>query len=375
MKTITLQGSFFEMGKQYGQTCKKEIRSFAKMAYVMASLSKKPGSQPFNPNMWRIIPTLLTYKKDKSRWQALAKQYEKEIMKYHPDAIDFMEGISQATGLPYIDVLALNVSTENMITCSAWGAAGKSTLNNETLLGMNADEETSASKYYHFLSINPNQGYRYKVTALSGWAGFNHGMNEKGLSWVGTLLWTKPETPKTLRPPMMVLMKVLNTCSTVEEVKEHFDSVPDIELGNVFYVADSEKIMHVECTYAKRVYKIIRNGTQGNTNLVTSPELQYLDIGQSLKQNLNADTRSIRMNKLLDKYDGKIDVDEMHAIASDHGDTKDGTLNKSICQHPKGLKYNYKTLVTFIARPKEKCFWIYEGCPCKNNFHKYDFKD
>ena len=375
MKELTLQGSFYEMGLAYGEQCKKEIKTFAKMSYIMASLSKKPGSQPFNPNMWRFIPTLLTYKKEKSKWQDLAKQYEKEILKYHPDAVDFMEGIAKGAELPYIDVLALNIATENMITCSAWGAAGSSTLNKEPLLGMNADEETMASKYYHFLSINPNKGYRYKVTALSGWAGFNHGMNEKGLSWVGTLLWTKPEIPKTLRPPMMVLMKVLNTCSTVEEVRTYFETVPNIELGNVFYIADTEKIMHVECTYDKRVYKIIENSSQGNTNLVTSHELQHLDIGHSLKQNINAHTRSIRMNKLLSHYDGKIDVEVMHIIASDHGEKEDGTLNKSICQHPKGLRYNYKTLVSFIARPKQKCFWIYEGNPCKNKATKYDFKN
>ena len=375
MKNITLNGSFFDMGERYGKECKKEIKSFAKMSYIMASLSKKPGSQPFNPNMWRFIPTLLTYKKEKSKWQDLAKQYENEILKYHPDALDFIKGIARGAELPYIDVLALNISTENMITCSAWGAVGKSTLNNEPLLGMNSDEETMASKYYHFLSINPNKGYRYKVTALSGWSGFNNGMNEKGLSWVGTLLWTKPEIPKTLRPPMMVLMKVLNTCSTVEEVKAYFESVPNHELGSVFYIADTEKIMHVECTYEKKVYRIIENGTQGNTNLATYPELQYLNIGHQLKQNLNADFRSIRMKKLLSQYDGKIDVEVMHAIASDHGDKEDGTHNKSICQHPKGLKYNYKTLVNFIAQPREKCFWIYEGCPCENKVKKYDFNN
>lgn len=375
MKNINLQGSFFEMGQQYGKECKKEIKSFAKMSYILASLGKKPGSQPFNPNMWRFIPTLLTYKKEKARWQGLAKQYEKEILKYHPDAIDFMKGVAQGAELPYMDVLTLNVATENMITCSAWGAAGKSTLHNETLIGMNSDEETAASKYYHFLSINPDKGYRYKVTALSGWAGFNHGMNEKGLAWAGTLLWTKPENPKTLRPPMMVLMKVLNTCSKVEEAKAYFESVPNVELGNVFYIADAEKIMHVECTYEEKVYKIIENGSQGNTNLVTSPELQHLDIGQALKQNLNADSRSIRMKKLLSRYDGKIDVDVMHSIASDHGDKEDGTWNKSICQHPRGLKYNYKTLVNFIAQPKEKCFWIYEGCPCENKVTEYNFNE
>jgi len=88
-------------------------------------------------------------------------------LKYHPDAIDFIKGISKGADLPYIDVLALNVATENLIACSAWGAAGSSTLKNEPLVGMNADEENMASKYYHFLSINPDKGYRYKVSSLS----------------------------------------------------------------------------------------------------------------------------------------------------------------------------------------------------------------
>lgn len=184
------------------------------------------------------------------------------------------------------------------------------------------------ARYYQLLSINPDKGYRYKAAALSGWAGFNHGMNEKGLSWVETLLWNKPETHKTLRPPMIVLMKALNTCSTVEKVRAYFESVPDIELGNVFYIADSDKIL--------------RNGSQGNTNLVTSSELQHLDGSSEMRQNLNATFRNIRMHKLLAKFDGRMDVDGMHSIASDHG---------------------------------VKCFWLYEGCPCENKVHRYDFQD
>lgn len=373
MKEIELQGSFYEMGQQYGRQCRKEIKSFVKMSYIGATLSKKPGSQPFNPNIWQIIPSLLTYKKEKSKWQKLAKQYEKEILKYHPDAIDFMKGIANGSGLQYIDVLTTNLATENMITCSAWGAAGSSTLNDETLIAMNSDEETMMSKYYKILNINPDKGYRYKVTSLAGWAGFTHGMNETGLSWAGTLLWTKPETPKRLRPPMMVLMKVLNTCANVEEAKAYIDSIPEVELGCVYYIADAQKILHIEFTYEGRVSKIIENGTQGNTNLVTSHELKHLDISNQLKQNLNANERSIRMTKLLSDYDGKIDVDLMHNIASDHGDKEDNTFNKSMCQHPKGLKYNYKTVASFIAQPKEKRFWIYNGCPCDNNVKQYSF--
>jgi isopenicillin-N N-acyltransferase-like protein len=375
MKHLTLKGSFFEMGQQYGKESQKEIKTFSRMAYLMASLSKKPGSQPFNPNMRYLLPAYFSYKKEKHIWQDISWQYEHEIWNYYPEAIAFMKGIADGADLPYIDVLSLNVATEHMITCSAWGATGNSTLNNEPLIGMNSDEEPISERYEHFLDIKPKNGYRYKVTALAGWVGFNHGMNETGLAVAGSLLWTKPEPTKTLRPPMLVLMKVLNTCSSVEEVKAYFESVPNHELGTVFYVADRQKLMRVECTYAKKVFEVLNNGSLGNTNLPTSPELQHLNGSPEMKQTLHAETRTLRMIKLLHTYEGRLDVDAMHAIASDHGEKKDGTLNKSMCQHPKKIMYNYKTLVSFVAQPKEKCFWIYEGCPCKNKVSKYDFKD
>ncbi len=373
MKEINLKGSFYEIGVQYGKECKKEIKTFAKMAYLMASLAKKPGSQPFNPNLWYFIPTFLTYKKEKSKWQSFAKEYEKEIIKYHPDAIDFMKGIATGANIHYIDILSLNIATENIITCSVWGAAGKSTKSNEPFIGMNADEEPMTQKFETFSDIIPDKGYRYKVTSLAGWIGYNHGMNEKGLTIASTLLWTKPSEKKVLRPPMLVLMKALNTCSTVEEAKAFFESVPNHELGTVFYIADSNRFMRVECTYEKRVYEIVDNGSLGNTNVIMSEELQKFNGVPLLKQTLNAEIRTKRMIELLDKYEGKIDKDIMQLIASDHGEKGTDTFNKSICQHPKGLRYNFKTLVSFIAQSKEKCFWIYEGNPCKKKVKKYGF--
>lgn len=373
MKEIILKGSFHEMGVQYGKECKKEIKTFVKGAYIMASLAKKPGSQPFNPNLWYFIPTFFTYKKEKTKWQSLAKEYEKEIIKYHPDAIVFMEGISDGAAIPYIDILSLNIATENIITCSLWGATGKSTKSNEPLIAMNADEEPMTQKFETFIDIIPDKGYRYKVTALSGWVGYNHGMNEKGLALASSLLWTKPAEKKKIRPPMLVLMKVLNTCSTVEQVKDFFESVPNHELGTVFYIADSNKFMRVECTPEKRVYEIVENGSLGTTNILMSEELQKYDGIPLLKQTLNAKNRRKRMTELLDKYKSEIDKDIMHLIASDHGEKGTDTYKKSMCQHPKGFRYNFKTLISFIAQPKEKCFWIYEGNPCNNNVKKYEF--
>jgi hypothetical protein len=198
-------------------------------------------------------------------------------------------------------------------------------------------------------------------------------MNEEGLALASTLLFLKPSEKKQLRPPNLVLMRALNICATVEETKEYFDSIPNTAIGSVYYVADKHKFMRVECSPEKRSYDIVENGSLGNANIVANEELKQYDAIPILKQTFNAKSRTKRMIHLLDKYNGEIDKDIMYTIASDHGDKSDASSGKSICQHAKPLRYNFETLVSYIARPKEKCFWIYEGCPCLGKVKKHGF--
>ena len=109
--------------------------------------------------------------------------------------------------------------------------------------------------------------------------------------------------------------------------------------------------------------------------MLESEKLHAFDGTSLLRQNLNALQRQLRMKELLKKYNGNIDEQIMEVIASDHGVPGTETHKKSLCQHPKGYRYNFKTLVSFIAQPRERQFWIYEGNPCEKQVKKYDFID
>ncbi len=317
---LTLKGSYYTMGASYGKAFRKEIRYLSKMFYIGMTLSKKPGSAPFNPNKLYLLSALLNYKKDKIKWQYAAQENQKFIDLYHPDATDFMKGIAEGADLRYIDILHFNVVMENMFTCSAWGASGTSTKTNEPFIGMNSDDEPMLQKYCKILDIQPNKGYRFKALTVAGWIFWAHAMNEKGLACALKMTFQIPQTKKQVGVPALVLCKALNTCSTVEEVKEFFDSVPNAATGFLFYFADSEKFMKVECCPEGRDYDIVQNGTRGTTNMAQSDLVKPYNIFPSgLDQTFNAVPRQIRMNHLLEKYNGKIDWNVMHTIASDHG--------------------------------------------------------
>jgi hypothetical protein len=55
MKELELRGSFFEMGRQYGKGCRKEIWLFSKSVQLMVALSERPGADLFDPQ-YRHLP-------------------------------------------------------------------------------------------------------------------------------------------------------------------------------------------------------------------------------------------------------------------------------------------------------------------------------
>lgn len=370
MKELNLRGNFFDMGRQYGAGCAKEIKLFIKTIYFMVSISKKPGSTAFSPNMKYLLHTIFTLRSEKKRFKESLKSFEKNINKYFPESLDMIRGIAEGAKCNYEDVLFLNIAVDVMLNCSCWGASGSSTKNTGALIGMNADEEKMVQKYEVMLHLNPDNCYAVKGTAMMGSVCLNHGMNETGFSMASLLLFLKSDGRNTLNIPLYVMYKALYQCSTLEEAINFFNTLPNIDIGAVFYVAEENSFLKVECSSSDRVYDLVMDGVRGTTNIPSVDCIKVKDVfeGYEDKKNMNARHRQKRMDYILNKIDGNIDVESMISIASDHGGD-DETKGKSICQHGK-----IKTVVSFIADPKEKKMYIFEGNPCEKNVKVYSFK-
>lgn len=369
MKEIYLSGSYYDMGLQYGQASKKDIKLFIKAIYFMVSISKKPGSTAFSPNMRYFLQTLIGLRKEKKKFWGMLSMFDNNIKRYYPEALEMIKGIAEGAGCQYEDVLFLNIATDVLLNCSCWGASGISTKNGEVLLGMNADEEKMVQKYEYIIHMNPDDGYAVKGTAMAGSVCLNHGMNEHGLTIVSHLFFLKSKGDHNKDIPLFVLLKSLFRHKTVDETFDYYKSLPNIDIGAVVYVGDEEKFMKVECSSQDRVYEMVESGSRGSTNIPDVPCIRADDLFEDYEdhQNMNAIYRYKRMKNLLDKIDGHMDMKAMHEIASDHGG-EDETKDKSICQHGK-----IKTVVTFIGNPKEKYFQVYEGNPCEGKMKEIYF--
>jgi hypothetical protein len=153
MREFVLKGSYYEMGRQYGQYCRKDIKLFTKMIQVMAALSEYPGADFFSPK-YRYLPSVLfSFFKNRKRYRAEARTFIDNLKTYYPEGLDMLKGMAAGARVNFDDLLFVNVVAETAFRCTVIAAAGNETTIGGPILAMNADEHQGTEKYEVMLGL------------------------------------------------------------------------------------------------------------------------------------------------------------------------------------------------------------------------------
>lgn len=374
MKEITLKGSFYEMGQQYGTQFKKQLKLMLFELKLMAISSEKKGRDFFRPKPQHMIASIFKMRKYRKIYHQVAAEFEVNIKKYYPEILELIKGMADSTNIDYRDLIFVNCMVEYSLKCSAFAATGDATTNGSPLIGMNADESKSIQKYYITINMEPYNGYRFTATYIGGTIFPVFGMNEHGLSFASMLLFLDNQEFSNLRKPQFLKFSVLHNCKSVAEAKELFESIPASGIGTATYVADSKQLLVQEENSALKQTIVYETGTHHTANFPKTNELQKFVKIDSLDDIsfFFAKDRQRRIGNLFEKYMGCLDEDTFYSILSDHGSDEDDTLNKSVCVHPENTK-GIKTCASIILNPAGKKMKIFTGNPCEGNVKKYEF--
>jgi len=162
MPILHLYGSYAEMGEQYGTILKEQLQSLL------------------------VIGERLFPKKKLEHYYTMADEIDPMV----PNDIRlFIKGMARVSGVPYRNLLALNIVPRT--TCSVLAVWGEATADGELLMGRNAD--------YNFQRVNkalgiivvkhPDKGLATISSTFLGLAGSFTGMNEKGVSYGNMLVY------------------------------------------------------------------------------------------------------------------------------------------------------------------------------------------
>jgi len=359
------------MGLEYGKQCKKEIEDAISAFHLIGALSLAPGYREGHPGLRHTLWAFLTYRSKSDRLRSLAEKYEEVIREYHPAMVEEMRGIAEGAQVNYKDIVYLNIFPEIIEGCSTWVACGNATRSGEPLLGMNTDAFKSVRKTQIVLFAEPEDGYKYIGTALAGVVTPHHGINQEGLAVAYmSLLAEKSEIRAVGIPAYVLESKIFSKCAEVEEALREFEAVSLSSAPSAIFLSDKERTARVEMALCEYDAKVIENGAEG---CCMRPSLEKIRKYESTfkimpQMTVNAIPRTKRMEQLLKRHYGNIDVSVMKEIARDHGEGE--TKGKGICQHSK-FPIGAVTIGSFIAKPRDLRIWLCHGNPCEHEYEEF----
>ncbi|MEH7108972.1 C45 family peptidase [Bacillus sp. JJ1764] len=350
-KRICVKGTAYECGKQIGEQAEQEIHHSIK-AYEQLFMNA-------NNTSW-----------DHARIRAAA--YIPWIEKYDPLIIDEMKGISDGAKVDFLDIVALNARSEIMSTtdgCTSLAAVPPGTKDNQTLLAQNWDWMASSKPSVIIVEIIQPSRPKVLMCTEAGIVG-KIGMNDCGIGFCLNFLST---TQQEYGVPVHIVFRGILNSTLFSQAVGQISRLPRGTSAN-FLIATSEgEVLDIESTCDDYDAIYPSEGIIVHSNHFYGPK--HINIKDLARKDFpDTHFRQGRGEKLLKKEHGKIDVETVKSLLSDHLNYPD-----SICRHGEtlgplpGRPLPSDTVFSIIMNLTDGYFELAPGQPCQTPFEKYTF--
>jgi predicted choloylglycine hydrolase len=303
------------------------------------------------------------------------QSYRDEIVAFWQEqncaTLEMLRGICEALDFSWEDYLdytlfsyAVDRTKQEQCSqeCTTWAAAGVVTRDGAPILVKNRDYRLNHQFLQCLARVHPSHGYRYICLTSAGSAGvFSSGMNEQGLAVADTHVSSLDVGPGI--PRYSAMMKIVETCSRVNEALEYLNSIQHIGDGTLI-LADAQGDMAVFETGHHFTGQIQTNmGFLVSTNHYISPALQTLWVDRNpIDLRGSTKRRYLKVSDALASQRGRVDIDWAKNLMSEHGDAL-----SALCRHA-DLDPWSTTLSTIIYLPSEGRLHLSNGLPCEAKF-------
>ncbi len=342
-----LSGTYFEMGRQYGEQCKEQIKHMVQW-WIDVILGLWPNIEP----------------------QVMIKQssrFIEPIKAYAPELFEQMEGIAEGSGLPLNEILFLNGACEfdaggsALMGCTSFAAAGEATKDGKTILGQNLDWNPGSDVVV--LRLKPKNGPKMLALTLAGSLGMV-GISEAGVSVFINLLLRSNVAFGV--PFNVITANVLRQKNLVDCIRAVSQAKRAIAFN--YMLADKEgSIIDVETSIENCGFLLPNNDILTHANHYETVWLQEGDLNQ-YSSFPDSYLRSYRLAQLMEKKRGALCVDEMKSMLQDHRDWPD-----SICRHcdmTGPVAERFESSISMIAVPEDGKIFATSN-PCVNQYSLY----
>jgi isopenicillin-N N-acyltransferase-like protein len=340
-----------EMGRAHGAQAGERIRGF--VDYLGASLKLSRES----------------LRKRAARFQPLFERH-------CPHLLEEAAGLAEGAGIDPLEGLAVQLRGElagvSDEACTAFVVSREATAHGGTLIGQNSDTPAELMQYAYVLRLAPDDRPRILMWTFGGMLGY-HGLNEYGVAHFANALGGGPEWKFALSqyPLKRMMLEQRNLMGIRRLLRE----VPVCSNGNYALCDGNGEIADVELTTAGPI-ELPDDGAG-----VIAHSNHYLCGAHACTANFSRSLpdsfpRLERMRQLLGARRGRLSVEDLKTIVSDHERHPTG-----ICRHPHEgpddpvLPASGRTVASLIAEPDRGRLHVARGNPCEREYVTYELRE
>jgi isopenicillin-N N-acyltransferase-like protein len=345
VKQVEVSGNPYEIGFQYGSACPEIGKMFA------------------------ITCQALELERDAAI--SLAPKYIPFIEEYSPDIANEMKGMAEGAKVDLREIVFLNIwyelSLRGLMGCTSFAASGKATSNGELIIGQNLDMTPAWEEMLVLLRIKPKKGPLILAFTITGLLGLLS-LNSAGLALNGNMLAYKNLTGFSVGVPHMVWVRRAQSSENIGKAIGAIASAKKTGCAvNTLLGSREGDIIDIEVTPDDLGLLCPQKGFIVHSNHFYTERFKNHDLMGTIYP--DSYVRSHRLTTLMEKHWGKVSVDVIKELLSDHNNYPD-----SICRHVDQevpLKQQMKTVASIISYPKEQKMFIAHGNPCENEHIEY----
>nr|WP_259455776.1 C45 family peptidase [Bacillus sp. PK3_68] len=349
---MRVEGTAYECGKQIGEQAEREIQCALK-AYKQLFMDT-------NKTSWK-----------EARERAAA--YIPWIEKYDPFIMEEMKGISDGAKVELIDIVTLNARSEIMSApdgCTSLAVVPPGTKNNKTLLAQNWDWMAAFKPSLIIVEIIQPNRPKVLMCTEAGIVG-KIGMNDSG---IGVCLNYLSTTEQAHGVPVHVILRGILNSQLFSQAVGQVSRLQRGTSANYLIATKEGEALDIESTCDDYDAIYLTDDTIVHSNHFYGPK--HIKIKDLARLNFpDTHLRHGRGEKLLKKEHGKIDVETIKSLLSDHINYPD-----SICRHGEtlsplpGRPLPSDTVFSIVMNLSDGYFELAPGQPCETPFERHTFK-
>lgn len=343
---IEVHGSHREMGRQFGEQLRNDVRAYSAMWLSKAASRSGLNRDELLRPMGKFIQV---------------------IEEYAPSLAEEVRGVAEGAGIPELEAFSIQVRMELLYagppppSCTTFALAGARTSTGQTIVGQNVDLDAEVESFGVILKMAPDDGPAVMMYTSPGLVSYV-GLNDAGVAVHGNLLLA-PGWRSAF--PRYLITRLMLEQRSVADALEAGLRPPRASSRNLILGDALGAIANVEMTVDDARILYSETGELAHTNHYVAED--FCDISRSSAPLGSSVHRYERITALIGAADHPLSVEDLQGFFRDH----DGYPG-SICAHVRPGA-TVKTVASLISEPAAGRLHAAYGNPCESEYTVYSF--